>query len=170
MLPSLEPFVVEIEAATWDGARGFRWHDGARRFETWEKNVAGVLGLGSAVRQALALGLDATSARAIELGAGLRERLGAVDGVTTHDLGVHRCAIVTARVAGRTATEVAAALSARRINVSTTSPEHTQFDSEDRRLPPLVRLSPHYYTDEREIDAAVAVIAELAQSTTQEGP
>ena len=161
-LPGLDPFVVEIEAATWNGARGFRWHDGSRRFETWEKNVAGVLGLGSAVRQALALGLDAIGARAIELGAALRAGLGTIDGVTVHDLGAHRCAIVTATVEGRSASEVAAALSARRINVSTTSPEHTQFDTEERRLPPLVRLSPHYYTTEHEIDAAVAAIAELA--------
>ena len=153
--------MVEIEAATWNGARGFGWHDGARRFETWEKNIAGVLGLGSAVRQALALGLDAISARAVGLGTDLRERLSTIEGVTIHDLGAHRCAIVTVSVEGRSAAEVAAALSARRINASTTSPEHTQFDSEDRRLPPLVRLSPHYYTTEREVDAAVAAIADL---------
>ncbi len=169
-LPNLEPFVVEIEAATWNGARGFRWHDGARRFETWEKNVAGVLGLGSAVRQALTLGLDAIAARAVDLGATLRERLGAIEGVTTHDLGMHRCAIVTAGVAGRSAAEVATTLGVRRINVSTTSPEHTQFDTEERRLPSLVRLSPHYYTTEREIDAAVAVMAEIAQSRMEGSP
>ena len=63
-LDRLDPYVVEIGSATWDGDRGFTWADGARRFETWENSYVNVLGLGAAVRQALDLGLDAIGARA----------------------------------------------------------------------------------------------------------
>ncbi|RKN38024.1 aminotransferase class V-fold PLP-dependent enzyme [Streptomyces hoynatensis] len=162
ILGFLDPAVAEIEAAVWDGGSGYVWREGARRFETWEKNYATVLGLGAAVRQALDLGLDAIGARALALGARLRERLSELPGVTTHDLGRERCAIVTAAVAGLPAEEVAAALRRQGINVTTTTPEYNQFDQADRGVHPLVRLSPHYYTTEEELDRAVAAVAALA--------
>lgn len=164
VLEHLDPNVIEIHSATWDGGRGFTWQPGARRFETWETAYAGVLGLDAAVRQALDLGLDRIGERAVALGAYLRDRLDDLPGVTTHDLGEHRCAIVTAKVDGLSATEVAAGLARQRINVTTTDPEHTQFDTEHRGVHPLVRLSPHYYNTEAELDRTVEVMADLARS------
>lgn len=156
----LDPHVVEIGSATWDGDRSFTWAGGARRFETWEYSYVNVVGLGSAVRQALDLGLDAIEERTRTLGDGLRRRLDAIGGVRTHDLGPERGAIVTASVDGRSAGEVAAALTAERINASTTVPEHNQLDI--RGVHPLVRLSPHYYTTDDELDRCAAVLARLA--------
>lgn len=97
-LDYLAPFVAEIKSATWDGRRGSTWQHGARRFETWEASYANILGLDAAVRQALDLGLDEIGERAIALGAYLRDRLDALPGVTTYDLGRNRCAIVTAKL------------------------------------------------------------------------
>ncbi|MFF7649915.1 aminotransferase class V-fold PLP-dependent enzyme [Streptomyces sp. NPDC007983] len=161
-LDYLEPHVSEVGAATWDGKRGFTWHDGARRFETWEVGYANVLGLSAAVQQALESGMDHIGRRSIELGASLRDRLAAVPGVTTYDLGRQRCAIVTAKIDHVPTADVAAALAAHGINVSVTDPAQTQFDTEERGVHPLVRLSPHYYNTEDELDRAVEVFAELA--------
>jgi len=160
-LAYLDPHVTEIAAATWDGARSFSWHDGARRFETWEVSYANVLGLSSAVQQALDLGMEEIGRRALALGTHLRDRLDAVPGITTYDLGRHRCAIVTCKVDSMATAGAAAALAGHGINVSTTDPVHTQFDTEDRDVHPLVRLSPHYYNTEAEIDRAVEVLAQL---------
>ena len=162
-LDRLDPHVVEIRSATWDGQRSFRWAEGARRFETWENSYVNVVGLGSAVRQALDLGVERTARRVRALGARLRTGLDAVDGVRTHDQGVDRCAIVTAAVAGVPAAEVAGALAVRGVNVSTTVPEHNQFDTEHRGVHPLVRFSPHYFTTGDELDHCVAVVAEIAR-------
>jgi len=161
-LDHLEPYVSEIASATWDGKRGFTWRDGARRFETWEVSYANALGLSTAVEQALEIGMEDIGMRAIELGTLLRDRLDALPGVTTYDLGLQRCAIVTAKVDGVSTADVAAALGARGVNVTTTVAAHTQFDTEDRGVHPLVRLSPHYYNTEAELDRAVEVFAELA--------
>ncbi len=163
-LEYLDPFVSDIEAATWDGERGFTWHAGARRFQSWEASYANVLGLDAAVRQALDLGMDRIGQRATALGAYLRDRLDALPGVTTYDLGRVRCAIVTAKVDAVPTADVAAALARQGINVTTTVPEHTQFDTEVRDVHPLVRLSPHYYNTEAELDRAVAVVAQLART------
>ena len=161
-LERLDPFVAEIRSATWDGGRSFTWVDGARRLETWESSYLNVVGLGAAVRQALDIGIDRIGRRSAALGARLRTDLAEIDGVTVHDLGREQCAIVTARVAGVDSGEVADALSRRGINVSTTVAEHNQFDSEVRDVHPLVRLSPHYYNTDAEIDQAVAAVAALA--------
>jgi selenocysteine lyase/cysteine desulfurase len=163
VLERLDPFVVEIRSANWDGRRGFTWAPGARRFESWENSYVNLLGLGAAVRQALDLGLETIGERAVALGTRLREQLDRVSGVSTHDLGRVRCAIVTARVDGVPAADVAAALRGAGINVTTTVPEHTQFDTEERGVHPLVRLSPHYYNIEDELDRAVEHIAYMAR-------
>ncbi|MGA5448816.1 aminotransferase class V-fold PLP-dependent enzyme [Streptomyces umbrinus] len=161
-LDHLEPYVSEIASATWDGKRGFTWRDGARRFETWEVSYANALGLSAAVEQALEIGMEGIGRRAVGLGELLRDRLDALPGVTTYDLGLQRCAIVTAKVDGVSTEDVAAALRGRGVNVTTTVAAHTQFDTEDRGVHPLVRLSPHYYNTEAELDSAVEVFAELA--------
>lgn len=157
----LDPFVAEIRSATWDGGRSFAWAEGARRFETWENSYVNVVGLGVAVRQALDLGLAEIYSRSRALGARLRDGLAATAGVTVHDLGRERCAIVTARVDGVDSTDVARALGAQGINVTTTMAEHNQFD--DRDVHPLVRLSPHYYNTEDEIDQAIGAIGAIAR-------
>jgi selenocysteine lyase/cysteine desulfurase len=92
----------------------------------------------------------------------LRIGLSQIHGVTVHDLGRERCAIVTARVAGIDTGDVAGELSRRGINVSTTVAEHNQFDSEVRDVHPMIRLSPHYYNTEAEIDQAIEVLSSLA--------
>ncbi|MFF4222579.1 aminotransferase class V-fold PLP-dependent enzyme [Streptomyces sp. L500] len=161
-LERLEPHVSEVSAGVWDDKDGFVWQSGSRRFTTFEMNYAAVLGLGSAVRQALELGPAVTGERTLALGAALRERLDALPGVTTHDLGRERCAIVTARVAGVPAAEVKDALARQGINVSLTSPD--QARTEGRDVHPLVRLSPHYYNTEEELDRAADVLAGLARA------
>jgi selenocysteine lyase/cysteine desulfurase len=161
-LKKLDPFVAEIGSATWDGHRGFTWAPGARRFATWEHSYVNVLGLGAAVRQALDLGLEAIGQRAIALGSRLRSQLAGLPGVTIHDLGQTRCAIVTAKIGKVAAEQAAQALARAGVNVTTTVPEHNPLDTEDRGVHPLIRFSPHYYNTEEEIDRTTDLVAGLA--------
>ncbi len=160
-LDRLEPPVVEIGSATWDGKRGFDWHDGAQRFETWERSGVNLVGFGAAVEQALELGMEAIGERAIGLGTRLRDQLAALPRVSTYDQGVRKGAIVTATVDGVASADVMAALTAADVNVTLTVPVDNPLDTEERGVHPLVRLSPHYYNTEAELDRAVEVIAAL---------
>jgi len=162
VLDQLDPFVAEIGSAEWDGHHGFIWAPGAQRFATWEHSYINVLGLGTAVRQALDLGLEAIGQRDAALGAKLREQLGGLPGVSVHDLGQVRCAIVTAKINGVAAKEAAEALRRAGVNVSTTVPEHNPLDTQDRGVHPLIRFSPHYYNTEEEIDHTTEMVAGLA--------
>lgn len=162
-LGRLDPFVAEIGSATWDGNQGFTWAPGAGRFATWEHSYINVLGLGAAVRQALDLGLEAIGQRTAALGARLRGQLAGLPGVTVHDLGQVRCAIVTATIGGLAAEQAAGALARAGVNVSTTVPEHNPLDTQDRGVHPLIRFSPHYYNTEDEIDRTTELVAGLAK-------
>ena len=162
-LDRLDPFVAEIGSATWDGQQGFTWAPGADRFATWEHSYVNILGLGAAVRQALDVGLEAIGQRATALGTRLRRQLAGLPGVTVHDLGRIRCAIVTAKVDGLAAEQAAQALARAGVNVSTTVPEDNPLDTQDRGVHPLIRFSPHYYNTEEEIDRATELVAVLAR-------
>lgn len=162
MLDRLEPPFLDLHAARWVAADRYEMRQDARRFENWENNVAGLIGLGTAVAYALDWGLPAIEARVTGLAATLRDRLGRIAGVSVTDIGQRRCGIVGFTVATRAAEEMAALLRARRINVSVSGPASTLLDAAARRLPDLLRASVHYYNSEEEVERFAAAVAELA--------
>jgi cysteine desulfurase/selenocysteine lyase len=158
---SLEPPFLDLWAATWTGPGTFEIQPGARRFETWEGNVAAKIGLGVAVGYALDIGLPDIEARVGQLAASLRVELAALPGVTVHDRGRRRCGIVTFTVDGTGAATIARQLSAAGINVSVSRAASAQFDLPPRGLGELVRASVHYYNTEEELDRLCRVVRAL---------
>ena len=160
---ALEPPFLEVRSATWTAPDRYVVAPGARRFETWERNVAGLLGLGSAIDHALEWGIDAIEARVVTLGEGLRERLRAVAGVAVHDKGLRRCGIVTFTVDGVDASEVQRRLAAQRVNTVVSPVTSGQLDLPARGLGDLVRASVHYVNTEEELDRVAEAVASLAR-------
>lgn len=154
----LEPPFLDLRAATMTGPDQYVVQPGARRFETWEGNVAARIGLGVAVDYALSWGMDAISERVAGLAETLRGMLREHPGVTVHDLGVRRCGIVTFSVAGVPAADVQRRLVADRINTTVARVEHGLLDLGGRDLPDLVRASPHYYNTEDDLQRLCAAL------------
>ncbi|MEO1060834.1 MAG: aminotransferase class V-fold PLP-dependent enzyme [Actinomycetota bacterium] len=157
----LEPPFLDLHAATWTDDERYELQPDARRFESWERSFATVLGLGAAVDHLLDLGVDASWERVRWLGAELRERLGGVDAVTVHDRGEVLGGIVTFSVDGTSAADVRAALSAERINTSLVLPEYGRWNLGHRGLPAVVRASVHHYNTTAELDRLVEAVATL---------
>ena len=162
VLERFEPPSLDVRGADWVAHDRYELKPDGRRFETWEQNFAGKLGLAVAIDYALAVGVERIWARVVHLAASLRARLAAIDGVAVHDRGRVRCGIVTFTVSGHTADAVRAALRSAGINVWVSQLDDTRIDLEARGLERLVRASPHYYNTDDEIDRCCAVVAALA--------
>ena len=157
----LEPPFLDLRAATWTHADRYAIRADARRFESWESNVAGRLGLGAAVDYALDLGLDAIEARVVALADELRTHLDALPGVSVRDRGRRRCGIVTAEVSGHSPLDLVTALDQRGVYLSASPPESSLLDMRGRGLPGLLRAGVHYYNTRDELERYVETLATL---------
>ncbi len=157
----LEPVVLDMFSATWTDPAHYEIRDDSRRFELWESDIAGRIGLGVAVQEALTWGVDAIAARNGALAAGLRDRLRTVAGVTVRDRGPELCAITTFTVEGIPAHQVAERLRERGANVSVSVATSAQHDLPRRGLSAVVRASVHYLTTDEELDRFADMVAEL---------
>ncbi len=157
-LDKLEPPFLDLHAATWTAPGSYEIRGDARRFENWETNYAGKIGLGVAVEYAQSWGLDAIGTRVAELAETLRVRLRDTDGVTVHDQGLRRGGIVTFTVDGVPSREVQQQLAAKSINTSVSPVGSARFDLPRRGLPDLVRASVHYYNNDTELDRLIGAL------------
>jgi len=164
---AFHPPMIDLHAAEWIADGEYRLRPDARRFENWERNVAGVLGLGAAVDHALEVGLPVIEARVRALATRLRELLADVPGVTVRDKGERPCGIVTFDVAGVPAADVVHRLRANGVNTSVTTATSTRLDFERRGLPDLVRASPHYVSTPGELRRLAAEVAALGTTVAQ---
>lgn len=157
----LEPLFIDMQGAHWVAEDLYQPVPDARRFENWEFAYALVLGLGAAARYALDLGVEEIEPRVKRLAAYTRDRLTNMSGITVLDRGSEQCGIVTVDVQGHSPTDVVTALRERAINTSASLWEYAVLDFSDKAVEGAVRISPHYYNTEAEIDAAVEVIRQL---------
>jgi selenocysteine lyase/cysteine desulfurase len=160
-MATLIPPFLDVHAATWVASHRYEVRSDARRFENWETNYAGKVGLITAIDYALAWGMPAIEARVRALATTLRRTLADIPGVSIQDLGVDPCGIVSFTHQRVAAPVIMAHLAAHHINVTTSSPFGTRFDMEARQLPMVVRASVHYYNDDAEIAQLGAAVAEL---------
>ena len=160
VLDRLEPPFLDLQAATWVEPDRYEMRPDARRFENWERNVAGQLGLGAAVDYALDWGLANIAGRIEPLAAELRRGLAEIPGVSVRDRGRRPCGIVTFTVEGKPARDIVVALGQRRINCHLSG--GSTLNARARGLPDLVRASVHYYNTEEEVARFAAAIAALA--------
>ena len=158
LIDRLEPPFLDLHSARWTGPDTFEIRPDARRFENWECNVAGKIGLGVAVEYALSIGLDSIRERCQKLADQMRKQLAALEGVTVHDIGRERAAIVSFSKQGIETRRLADRLAVQRINVSVTDRGSTFLDMQDRGLEDIVRASPHYYNTEEEVERLAAAI------------
>ncbi len=156
------PPFIDLRAATWSSDNGYDWAPGAKRFENWERYVAGQIGLGVAVRYARALGLPAIEARVAEISGALRDALSDLSGVTVQDLGAHKSGIVTFTKEGLHPQQVFEALSAQQMNTSVALTTSARLDMVPRGLTQGVsRASVHYFNTHDEVARFAAAVQAL---------
>ena len=163
-ISQLEPAMVEVGGARWSETNAFSLHGDAKRFETWEASYALQLGLGRAIDYALKTGLVSIWERVQTLAEALRANLGRVPGLTVHEIGAIKCAIVTFTVDGLDSNHLCRLLRSRSINVDVSTAEDSRLDFEARGLRPMIRASIHYFNTIHEIEQFVEEVQALTKT------
>jgi selenocysteine lyase/cysteine desulfurase len=156
----LEPLFIDMQGAIWTAGDRYEPAESARRFEDWEFPYALLLASAEATRYALDVGVDRAQARASTLAARLRAGLTS-DGLRVLDRGSELGALVTVEIAGRQPESFKRTLDAAGVNSSLSYLEYAQYDFSDKRVDWCLRLSPHYYNTEDEVDRVVEIISDL---------
>ncbi|MDZ7773126.1 MAG: aminotransferase class V-fold PLP-dependent enzyme [Balneolaceae bacterium] len=157
----LHPLFPDTHGAQWISADRFRLEESARRFENWEFPYALVAGLGMAADYALKVGLDTIQSRCGELAAYARQQLGELPGARLLDRGAKRCAIVTVSFDGVDATSLVKPLREIDINTSANRRHHAVIDMDEKQTETNLRVSPHYYNTQEEINALVHALERM---------
>ena len=155
------PAGVDMSGSDWLAPMKITPHEKASRFEPFETFFAGKVGLAVALRYASDIGMSCIEARNLMLAERLRSSLTSLPGVSVHDLGRVKSAIVTFDVEDCDANRVKTVLGTNGINVSTSTLNSARLDFPERGLTELVRASVHYYNTEDELDRLVDEVSKL---------
>jgi selenocysteine lyase/cysteine desulfurase len=158
-----EPLFIDMRGSRWVAPDQYAPVETATRFEDWEFPYAILLGCAAAARYAQAVGVQAGGGRARALAADLRSKLAAVGGVRVLDQGAELGALVTFAIEGWKAEPFKAELDARGITSALSFREFAVFDFGDKDIDWCLRLSPHYYNTEEEVDTVVAAVAQAGR-------
>lgn len=157
-LPELNPIFVDLHAAQWQTADSFIWHEAALRFETFERHVAGMIGLGVAVNYANNLGLPAIQQRIQTLAGILRNKLRELPTITVHERSPHFSGIVTFSKADEPAELIKQRLASEGINTTVSKHSNARLDLDRENLDAVLRASVHYYNTEIELERLVDLL------------
>jgi selenocysteine lyase/cysteine desulfurase len=159
----LTPLYVDMRGARWTTEQEYEPSSSASRFEDWEFAYALLLASAEATRYALAVGVDRAGVRATRLSQRLRAGLES-HGLSVLDRGAELGAIVTVAISRWEPEPFKRALDEAGVNSALGYREYAQYDFGDKKVEWCIRLSPHYYNTDEEVDRVVEIFGALAES------
>lgn len=157
----MEPLFVDLHSATWIEPNLYELRLDARRFELWERPHSLMLGSKACIEYAIEIGVENIEHRVKHLADLTREKLAALPGVRILDQGAERCGIVTAWIANQTPRQVKAQLVKANINISFQSINNAVIDFAEKGVSWALRVSPHYYNTEAEIEKLTQTLSDF---------
>ena len=160
-IEKLHPPFLDLHAATWTSPSDFEIRKDARKFENWESNYAGILGLKQAVIYAKKVGIATIWKRNIKLADQLRSELSDIAPCTVQDIGQEKSGIVTFSVDNAEPELIKQQLADKNINVSISSRASTLIDMQERNLEEVIRASVHYYNNQDDIGRLISALKSI---------
>jgi len=169
----LEPLFVDLFSATWTAPDAYELRPDARRFEIWERPHALLLASKACVEYAMNVApivapisnrrfdISNIETRVKYLADLCREKLSAIPGIQNLDKGKERCGITTYAVKGWESSALKKKLQEYNINTSIAIRTGAQIDFAEKGVDWALRVSPHYYNTEAEIDILVEKLFSL---------
>ncbi|MFM2438573.1 MAG: hypothetical protein RLZ55_1396, partial [Actinomycetota bacterium] len=157
-LRELDAYPVDIRGARWAGTGNFTIAETATRFETFERSVAAGLGLMAAVRYALDIGVAPLGEAIARNAEYLRSRISGLPGWQVLDRGTRHSGIVVARHNTASPAMLVERMRRERVNAHLVDVSTSPRDLADQ---PALRLSPHAYNNQYDLDRALNLLADL---------
>lgn len=154
----LEMLLPDMRSGHWTSPDTYQAATDARRFEYWEMAPALILGSKAAAEYALEIGIDWIEDRVRRLADRARRHLEELPGVRVLDLSADRCGIVTAHNPDWEQHALMEHLKAQSINTRISTLYVARIDFPRKGVEWALRISPHYYNTEAEIDQLVAAL------------
>jgi selenocysteine lyase/cysteine desulfurase len=118
------------------------------------------MGSKSAIEYALHIGLENIATRNNKLCNVMRSKLNSIE-LRVLDIGSPQSSIITVEIPGKQPKEVLDYLRAANINTSTSHRSNAQIDFETKKIDWALRISPHYFNTEDEIDNLIQCLEDL---------
>ncbi len=154
----MSPLLIDGWGAKWTGLNEFAMKPSAKRFETWERSYALVVGLAEAIRYANEIGMDIIEECNKELQDQLRNKLRKIDGVSLYDKGSQMANLITWRKAGIDLEELKTHLDDQEVYYSVSTLEWGLIDFKDKGVEWVIRFSPHYFNTMTEMDKVAGIL------------
>lgn len=155
------PLLIDAFGGTWTEPDVFSVDKTAKRFQTWEKPVAFLLGLKEAIRYANDIGISTIESYNAKLMTYFRQQLSAVSDVSIYDKGSRTCNLLTFRKAGKTLEQMQEHLDKHQVYYSVSTKEWGVIDYGRKDIEWTIRLSPHYFNTVEEMDQVVGIIESM---------
>ena len=156
-----EPSFIDMRGADWTAANTYHLRPDARRFEEWELPYALVLGAKAAVEYALGIGLGEIRQHNAHLCSLVRKGIEGMKKLELLDQGRELGSIITIKVSGQQPGELLAALRDRNVNTSISYRDYAVIDFGRKGVEWALRVSPHYFNTEQEVDLLLSIIDAL---------
>jgi len=161
----LHPPFIDLQAAHWPSTDSYQLREDARRFENWERFIAGQIGLAAAVRYALQIGVQAIRERVAELVEYLYKLLGKIKCIRVQEpiaVKPYLCSgIVTIAIQNHDVEDLLSQLRKRCVHVSVVLEKNARLNLLHRCSSSFIRISPHYYNTTGEMDTFCEALVDL---------
>ena len=154
-LETIEPAMIDHFAAPWVARDRYELREDARRFETWENSYALRAGLGAAFEYVETIGIDVIETRVTTLAKHCRDLLSQCPNILVRDIGAKQCGIISFTAEGGDPTKIISQMREAGFAIGASASSSTRLDAERRNLPTVLRIAPHYYNTEDEIELCV---------------
>ncbi|MEO9569762.1 MAG: aminotransferase class V-fold PLP-dependent enzyme [Polaribacter sp.] len=157
----LYPLTIDGNGALWNKEDDFEIFKTAKRFELFESSRALVVGFAEALRYLNAIGIEQVESTNKNLITKLRTNLNDIKGVKIFDKGSVTSSILTFRKEGKSLEEIKTKFQKNNVFYSVSAKPWGFIDFEKKDIDWVIRLSPHYFNTEKEINKVSEIIESI---------
>jgi selenocysteine lyase/cysteine desulfurase len=158
----MEPLFIDLRGATWTSADEYVLLSRGRRFEDWELPYPLVLGSKAAIEYALEVGIENIQQRNTELCKIIKQQLKNIKGVQLLDIGEPQSSIITLTLPVAEPGKLVQTLRDKNINTAMGTRANALIDFDKKNVDWALRISPHYYNTEEEVNLLIRELADLS--------